>query len=386
MYKIVNAKAVCRTFGDGQKVIAALLETDRIVEESEAVQEDFEITGRTITGVFVNESGNAQERAKRGNYIVVTLSADEPEAATRYMIGKGRDARTGIRRPVLEIRHVPTKERIESSEVMDALADQFTQFRYQVLESEHFLDYQLYVPKHLEDGEKYPLVLFMHDMGACSDDPLAPLAQGLGALTWVEKENQEKRPCFVVAPCYPRKTANDEYQVTWEADGTVELVRALCEKYPVDTARIYGTGQSMGCMMLCELNLKYPEVFAGSFLVAGQWNPERMGAVKNQNLWILVSEKDEKAFPIMGACMESVEKNGGKVVRGHINAKDPLEKQEKEIRMIRETDGSIFFTWFEGESVLPEGTPAFPGAFHINTWVHAYSLEGVQEWLFSCKK
>ena len=40
-----------------------------------------------------------------------------------------------------------------------------------------------------------------------------------------------------------------------------------------DKNRIYGTGQSMGCMMLCELNIRYPGFFGGCFLVAGQWNP-----------------------------------------------------------------------------------------------------------------
>ena len=142
----------------------------------------------------------------------------------------------------------------------------------------------------------------------------------------------------------------------------------------------------MGCMMLCELNLKYPDVFAGSFMVAGQWDPDRMGAVKDQNIWILVSEKDAKAFPIMGACMENVEKNGGTVVRGHIDAKASSEEQNKRIRELAQKDGHIFFTWYEGDSVLMEGAEVFPGAYHLSTWIHAYSLEAVQEWLFTCRK
>lgn len=378
MVKMQKATAVCEIFGDGQKVTAAVIEMSAAVKKEEVTAENFEIAGRKIVGASVGDSGNR---------VVLDLDPGDEESKTRYMIGRGRDARTGIRRPVLEIRYLPTGESITSTEVSDELADKFRLFRYQVPESGQYLDYQLYVPEKPESGKKYPLVLFMHDMGACSDDVIAPLAQGTGAVTWVKKENQEKRPCFVLAPCYPRKTANDEYQVTWEADATAALVKALCAEYEaIDSARVYGTGQSMGCMMLCELNLRYAEIFAGSFLVAGQWDPERMGAVKDQNLWILVSEKDEKAFPVMGACMESVEQNGGSVVRGHVDAKAPLEEQNRKMRQIAEEGGHIFFTWYEGDSVLPENAEVFPGAFHVNTWVHAYELDAVQEWLFTCRK
>lgn len=380
-----KAKAVCQIFGEGQKVTAAVIEMNESVKSEEITANNFTVDGRNILQVYVNDTGKTGEKSDSGKYILLELDPKDKEAGTKYMVGKGRDARTGIKHPVLNIRYIPENITIQSTEVVDTLADKFRLFRYQ-MDNGQYLDYQLYEPENQEEGKKYPLVLFMHDMGSCSDDKLAPLAQGTGAVTWTEKTSQKKRPCFVLAPCYPRKTANDEYQVTWEADATVDLVRELCENYPVDTARIYGTGQSMGCMMLCELNLRYPDLFAGSFMVAGQWNPERMGAVKDQNLWILVSEKDEKAFPIMGACMESVEKNGGTVARGHIDAKAPIERQNDAVREIRKNDSHIFFTWFEGDSVLPESGPVFPGAYHMNTWVHAYSLESIQEWLFSCSK
>lgn len=380
-----KAKAVCQIFGEGQKVTAAVIEMNESVKSEEITANNFTVDGRNILQVYVNDTGKTGEKSDSGKYILLELDPKDKEAGTKYMVGKGRDARTGIKHPVLNIRYIPENITIQSTEVVDTLADKFRLFRYQ-MDNGQYLDYQLYEPENQEEGKKYPLVLFMHDMGSCSDDKLAPLAQGTGAVTWTEEISQKKRPCFVLAPCYPRKTANDEYQVTWEADATVDLVRELCENYPVDTARIYGTGQSMGCMMLCELNLRYPDLFAGSFMVAGQWNPERMGAVKDQNLWILVSEKDEKAFPIMGACMESVEKNGETVARGHIDAKAPIESQNDAVREIRKNDSHIFFTWFEGDSVLPESGPVFPGAYHMNTWVHAYSLESIQEWLFSCSK
>ncbi|MCM1134451.1 MAG: MBL fold metallo-hydrolase [Clostridium sp.] len=260
--------------------------------------------------------------------------------------------------------------------------DAFQSFVFETAEGKK-LAYNLFCPEKREEGKAYPLVLFMHDAGSCSEDILSPLTQGEGATVWAGERSQRRHPCFVLAPLYPNKAAEDDFTVTWEADATVELVKALLKEYPIDEKRIYGTGQSMGCMMLCELMLRNPGFFAGCFLVAGQWNPDTMGAVKNENLWILVSEMDEKAFPIMGACMAQVEAQGGRVTRGSLNAKDSLEEQNAAARKIAMSGEHIFFTWYEKDSVLAEGERPFPGAYHVNTWAHAYRVEAIQDWLFS---
>lgn len=259
----------------------------------------------------------------------------------------------------------------------------FQSFTFEVPGTDKKLDYNLFCPSGMEKGKKYPLVLFLHDAGSCSDDVTATLKQGSGAAVWTQKQEQLRHPCFVAAPQFREKAANDDYEVTWAADAVTALAESLLQTCPIDEKRIYGTGQSMGCMMLCELLIRNPGFFAGCFLVAGQWNPVTMGTVIKENLWILVSERDEKAFPIMGACMEQIEKQGGRVTRGGINARDPLEKQNRAVREIARSGGNLFFTWFEKDSVLPEGEPVFPGAFHVNTWEHAYRLEAIRDWLFA---
>lgn len=246
------------------------------------------------------------------------------------------------------------------------------------------LTYNLFVPEGYDPKKSYPLVLFIHDAGSCSEDPAAVLKQGKGATVWALKKEQQKRPCFVAAPCYPKKCAEDDFTVGWEADATVELVKSLMNTYSINKNRIYGTGQSMGCMILCELNIRYPDFFGGCFLVAGQWNPETMAGAKHANLWILVSEKDEKAFPIMGACVKQIEAAGTKVSRGFWSAKLTEEEQNKAVLKIAEEKSPVNFTWFEGDSVIfEEGKPEFPGIYHINTWMRAYEVEAIREWLFA---
>ena len=43
----------------------------------------------------------------------------------------------------------------------------------------------------------------------------------------------------------------------------------------------------------------YPELFAGQYLVACQWDTQEMEKLKDKNLWLTVCQGDSKAFPGM---------------------------------------------------------------------------------------
>lgn len=248
----------------------------------------------------------------------------------------------------------------------------------------HKLPYQLFRPVN-QDGT-LPLVVFMHDMGNVSDEPDRTLKQGIGALVWADEKEQAVRPCYVLAPQYPEKSAFDDYTVGWCAEATIALIRYISERERIDRGRIYGTGQSMGTMMLCELLIRYPKFFAGCFLTAGQWDPERMGAIKDEHVWIMVSENDDRAFPIMGACMKAVEQAGGKVARGHVDAKADNDTKEAFCKEVLAQGANIQFTWLDGNSVLLPGTEIFPAVQHMHTWKWAYLFEPIREWLFDQKR
>lgn len=245
----------------------------------------------------------------------------------------------------------------------------------------HVLTYNLYEPADV--STPLPLVVFMHDMGSISDEPDFTLRQGIGALVWADDAEQAKRPCYVLAPQYAEKSAFDDFTVGWAAEATIQLIRAICETHPVDTGRIYGTGQSMGTMMLCELMIRHPRFFGGCFLTAGQWDPQRMAAIKEERVWIMVSEHDGRAFPIMGECMASIEAAGGKVARGHVDAQADREARAAFAEAVLAQGAGIQFTWLDGDSVLLPGAPVFPAAHHMATWKWVYLFEPVREWLFA---
>lgn len=260
-------------------------------------------------------------------------------------------------------------------------ARKFSQFTFAY--EGHTLLYNLYVPDHMD--HPLPLVVFMHDMGSLSEEPDFTLRQGIGALVWADEKEQEKRPCFVLAPQYSEKTAHDDYTVGWAAEATIRLIEHICSEYNIDKTRIYGTGQSMGTMMLCELMITHPRFFAGCFLTAGQWDPDRMAAIKDEHVWIMVSEHDGRAFPIMGECMEAIEKAGGKVARGHVDAKADEETKAQFCRNVAAQNANIQFTWLDGDSVLLPGAHIFPAVHHMSTWKWAYLFEPVRAWLFEQK-
>lgn len=141
------------------------------------------------------------------------------------------------------------------------------------------MKYNLFVPKNYDKNKAYPMVLFIHDAGVISAETDTTLIQGLGAVIWATPSEQAKHECFVLAPQYASATVNDNSETTEDLDATVNLINSLEDQYNIDKNRLYTTGQSMGCMSSIALNIKYPDLFAASLLVAGQWDPTKVSAL-----------------------------------------------------------------------------------------------------------
>lgn len=396
MLNSVSITAVSEVFGDGRKVTAAVLEYPCEIQASVLDSAAYEAEDRTIDEIYVSDSPGGLP-GDRGRFVHLSLDAREKSAETRMMIGHGPHGRTDYREvsvTVSQRRHLtgchgeelPPFEKQKSEKADNGVADLFQLKTFSIPGTEKKLQYQLFCPKNYSETETYPLVLFLHDAGSCSDKAVTPLAQGTGAVVWAREQEQKKRPCFVAAPYYPSVCANDEFQVTWEADATVMLAKHLADTLPVDKDRIYGTGQSMGCMMLCELMLRNPDFFGGCLLVAGQWNPSTMAAAKNQNLWALVARGDKKAFPIMGACFNALEKSGEKVTRGCLDGTADQAVLCSQAERIKKQGDHLYFTWFKGTSILPPTAEDFPGAHHVYTWTKAYDIEALRAWLFEQRR
>lgn len=269
---------------------------------------------------------------------------------------------------------------------MYPIIDDFKQLEFHDSVSGITLKYNLFIPTGRDSTKAYPLVLFMHDLGVISDDPLTTLTQGIGGVVWATPAEQAKHESFVLAPQYARQIVNDQSEATEELEVTVRLVQYLVSLYSIDANRLYTTGQSMGCMMSIEMMVRYPDLFAAALLVAGQWDAQRMSALMDAALWIVVSEGDEKAFPGMNDSMAALEAKGAAVSRATWNGRAAPEEFAREVRTMVAEESRIKYTVLRKGTVVPNGIPETGYSNHQHTWPIAYQIDGLRDWLFSQRR
>lgn len=383
--KIISVTAVTDNFPDGQKITAARIQYS--CDVSSCVHpEDLRVEGRTIIATRVEgntlilELGPRDEKAS-----LIPPPPKPPKGAGGPPPGKKGPPNLppAVRRPV-EVTVVADGVAYKSDRSIEPVVEAFQQFEL------NGMKYNLYIPE-IEEGKTYPLVLYIHDAGACGADVKIALSQGYGAIGFAEESWQKEHPCFVLAPQVDKgphgPMTNDEFEVTDDFLRVKQILDYVLECYPVDRKRVYTTGQSMGCMASCEFNIRYPDLFAASLLVAGQWSPERMAeSCPNNKLWILVSQNDEKAFPGMNAVTAAMEKAGAKIGRYRWNGKASPEELTALAYEVMKDNVNVHYTVFTDSSVVPEGEVPHSGANHVNTWRVAYHILGLKEWLFSNSK
>lgn len=383
--------AVTKVFGDGQKIVAAALQYEVPISSVMLEQAGYQVGHRRITNIYTSNALNSTPQPQ-GCFVMIELDSADAQAATCKRKDQGPHGRLYVEKARVLVSQTNELKGFDgsacpafiergSTNVENGIADLFQIGTFTMPEQGNVLGYNLYRPAQPEPDRLYPLVLFIHDAGSCSDDISAPLVQGNGAVIWAEDAEGDGEPCFVLAPHYPEVCANDNFEVTWQAEATINLVKNLIAAYPIDAGRIYGTGQSMGCMMLCELLLQHPHFFAGCLLIAGQWSPNRMIAAKHENLWGVVAQGDEKAFPILGACFDNMEQAGAQVSRGALDAAAGIDTLNESVLQQQADKCHLNFSWFSGKSVLLPGLPDHSGMHHVCTWARAYNIEALRKWL-----
>ena len=279
--------------------------------------------------------------------------------------------------------------------------------------------YNLYVPKDYKKAQKYPLVVFIHDAGALSDSTAAVLSQN-GAKVWAEEDMQAKHPCFVLAPQFDHISIGDTSEPTPDVKATVALIQQLSKDFSIDENRIYGTGQSMGCMQTIVTAINYPDLYAAMYLVAGQWEAEDCTPLADKAIWIVVSEDDQRAYPGMNAITDYLVTQGAALFKEPMNAQASGEAWEEYAQKAISSGANIKYTpllsgtlpeWKpnftsggggfgrgpkpDGGNAQKEGMPGRasekpigPGgaAAHMGTFPIAYTYVPILDWLFEQSK
>jgi predicted peptidase len=162
--------------------------------------------------------------------------------------------------------------------------------------------YRLLGPKSITPGTRYPLVIFLHGAGERGNDNLSQLKY---FPTWMAEQSARKaHPCFVLAPqCRDEQKWVD---VDWSKiestpqspTPTVDMLAVIAaiedtlQREPIDPARIYLTGLSMGGYGSWDLAARMPDRFAAVLPICGGGDEATAAKIKDLPIWCFHGDAD----------------------------------------------------------------------------------------------
>ena len=232
-------------------------------------------------------------------------------------------------------------------------------------------DYRIHVPKNLQEGGKYPLVVSLHGGGGNSR-----IASAMGLSTIADREK-----FIVVYPNAINKHWNDgrnspmfaeQDSKVADVEFVIQLIKNLEQNHPIDPERIFVTGFSTGGFMSQRLIIEHSDIFAGAGIVIASLGkplsrrfqpkspvsvvfvngtedplvPYEGGPVGKSLGWRLNQVKGEKEAP-RGRCIATDKAVELWVRHNQVESKPVLEKlADKD-----ETDGSTieYYHWKNGK-------------------------------------
>lgn len=208
------------------------------------------------------------------------------------------------------------------------------------------IDYWIMSPTKIEEGRQYPLVLALHGRGGNTE---AATALGSKAL-------REQYACFVMAPAstseghWARPTGFGKIRKKGRntkamLPTALDAVSAFMEKHPIDSDRVYVTGQSMGGAGTYGAMFLRPDMFAAAVPVCGGWDPKDAGKMKDMAVWVFHGDND-------------------KVV--------PTDYSRNMVEALKKAGGSPKYTEYQGVG--------------HNSWSRTYESSETWKWLFQQKR
>lgn len=162
------------------------------------------------------------------------------------------------------------------------------QFRERTSSGGETLKHVVYVPRNLEQGRKYPLVIYLH--GSCGECVTHERILRESGLQWWHgyDRNVQREPTFLFAPA----GGTGGWSGAARRQAVFEISDALLEEFPIDRQRIYLMGFSMGGAGIWNYLQQRPGFFAAA-------NPQGAGGgvvdpevVKNTPIWATIGIDD----------------------------------------------------------------------------------------------
>ncbi|MCR4843205.1 MAG: prolyl oligopeptidase family serine peptidase [Eubacterium sp.] len=271
--------------------------------------------------------------------------------------------------------------------LVSTYADEFDQLTYEDSATGLSITYNLYLPEGYDESQSYPMVVFIADSSCAGRDATSSLTQGRGALVWATEEWQSTYPCIVAVPTYPETILDDHgsYTTTEYVEMTKSYIDYMCEEYAVDTNRIYGTGQSMGCMTTLILASEYPDLYTACMFVDGQWDISTLSGLEDQTFVYFAAEDDSNAWNGAQEVMAMFDKDSVSYDYAQWDGTwsvDELSSAASEL--FTSEEDQYFISWTTGTIEASGGMGG--SAYHMASFDYAYNGVAVMEWLFQQSK
>lgn len=267
--------------------------------------------------------------------------------------------------------------------VIDANAGKFQQYTFEDAGTGISLEYSLYIPANASSSTSYPLLVYIPDSTASGKSAQEIVEQYYGADVWVTDEDQAKHPSYVLVPAFTETVVDDNWNVSEQVDAAVNLIAELQTTYSIDAARIYTTGQSMGCMTSFYLNSVYPNLFAASMYVSGQWDISVLQGIETQKFFYIAAGGDPRASSGQDEVMTMFDADGVAYSYGTWNAQNAVQEQTNAVAQLLGKGLNANIIRFEAGSVFAEGQS---GMEHMASFNYGYKLTAVRDWLFEQTK
>ena len=271
----------------------------------------------------------------------------------------------------------------EIQAVLDENADRFEQHVFDDPATGISLEYSLYIPEGYDESASYPLLMFIPDATGAGKTARQIVEQYYGAAVWVTDEDQAKHASFVLVPAFSETVVNDDWSVSEQVETVVNLIAQLQKDYSIDANRLYTTGQSMGCMTSLYLNSKYPDLFAASMFVSGQWDISVLKPLEEKTFFYITAGGDVKASGGQDEVMAMLDADGVPYSFGTWSAQNSSEEQVEAVNVLLAEGNPINMVRFETGTVFKEGES---GMEHMASFNYGYRLSAVRDWLFAQSK
>jgi len=223
------------------------------------------------------------------------------------------------------------------------------------------MHYRLFVPRGYDQPSPahYPLIVFLHGNGDQGSDNRRQVREG--ARVWVEPDNQERHPAFVLAPQCPagdgwgRPSGLAGYPAGSPLEALFELLDDIERRYRIDTDRRYITGMSGGGWGTLRALSHQPRRFAAAILVCPAGEPARNPEVPLRENGVGVVAGIE-SIPLW-------------FFHGTDDPVVPISLTRDRVAALRRAGGTPRLT-------------EYPGVEH-DAWVRAYAEPDIVDWLFA---